>query len=202
MGNSCFVCSSNYHNWKHVPVLLRHLQSLLIKTLYTNILQYRRALTTNNYCGSDSRSPGCWITSPYPWIMDGAFEDNSQIPECLKRRTALSFITSQTRTGAWSCLHFSLCDTSSLSSMPPPNPLLSQLYPCSTTTTPRSSPPLLHCTQTQRDASCNHCWTQFQGQFEDYLLSLVNNKKKKTGDKHFLNIHLKPIDIFINGSLR
>lgn len=27
-------------------------------------------------------------------------------------------------------------------------------------------------------------------------------KKKKTGDKHFLNIHLKPIDIFINGSLR
>jgi len=45
---------------------------------------------------------------------------------------------------------------------------------------PRSSPPLLHCTQTQRDASCNHCWTQFQGQFEDYLLSLVNEKQEET----------------------
>lgn len=43
---------------------------------------------------------------------------------------------------------------------------------------PHSSPPLLNCTQTQQDASCNHCWTQFQGQFEDYLLSLVNKKRR------------------------
>lgn len=64
---------------------------------------------------------------------------------------------------------------------------------------PHSSPPLLHCTQTQRDASCNHCWTQFQGQFEDYLLSSVN---KKTEGKHFLDVHLRPIGRLIDGSLR
>ena len=66
-----------------------------------------------------------------------------------------------------------------------PNPQLSRLYPPppppALSPPPSSSPPLLHCTQTQQDASCNHCWTQFQGQFEDYLLSLVNKKKKKGG---------------------
>lgn len=55
--------------------------------------------------------------------------------------------------------------------------LLTHDYLSSTPTTPHSSPPLLNCTQTQQDASCNHCWTQFQGQFEDYLLSLVNKKR-------------------------
>lgn len=68
-----------------------------------------------------------------------------------------------------------------------------------TALSPSVTPPLLHCTQTQRDASCNHCWTQFQGQFEDYLLSSVN---KKTEGKHFLDVHLRPIGRLIDGSLR
>lgn len=83
---------------------------------------------------------------------------------------------------------YSTLTKSSLYSMPPPSSQLSKLchpHPTPTTYThhhhylhhPHSSPPLLHCTQTQRDASCNHCWKQFQGQFEDYLLSLVNKKK-------------------------
>lgn len=67
---------------------------------------------------------------------------------------------------------------------------------------PSPPPPLCHlpphlllglvCTQTQRDASCNHCWTQFQGQFEDYLLSLVNKKRMKNRvDKIFRKVSKK-----------
>lgn len=59
---------------------------------------------------------------------------------------------------------------------------------------PCSSPPPLHGTQTQRDSSCNHGWTQFQGQFENYLLSVVN---KKTEDKHILDAHLRPFGRFM-----
>lgn len=50
----------------------------------------------------------------------------------------------------------------------------------SLTTTSRSSPLQLVCTQRRHDVGCNHRWTQFQGQFEDYSLLLVNkiiNKK-------------------------
>jgi len=32
----------------------------------------------------------------------------------------------------------------------------------------------LYCTQAQHGSGCNHRWTQFQGQFKDYLLSSVN----------------------------
>lgn len=47
---------------------------------------------------------------------------------------------------------------------------------------PPPTPPhlCLVCTQTQRDAACNHRRTQFQGQFQGYLLSGVNKKRKKT----------------------
>lgn len=130
--------------------------------------------------------------------MGRTSHDSSQMPRSIQCSTVFSFITLQTRTVAWSCLHFALCDTSSLSRVPPPNPL-SSLAPI-----PRHHhchrhrhlPPHLHLglvwTQTQRDASCNHCWTQFQGQFEDYLLSLVNKKRMENRvDKNFRKVSKK-----------
>lgn len=58
-------------------------------------------------------------------------------------------------------------------------------HPLSTSSYLPTPPPLLPhlclvCTQTQRDAACNHRRTQFQGQFQGYLLSGVNKKRKKT----------------------
>ncbi len=99
-------------------------------------LRNQKTLITNNSSESDSGLHCCRILLLCAWITDRAFEDNPQIPQCLQHGTVLSFITSQTRTGAWSCVHFSLCDTSPLSCMPPLNPLLSQLYP--------SPPPSAH----------------------------------------------------------
>lgn len=65
------------------------------------------------------------------------------------------------------CLRLLLFSTSS-SHLPTRHPLVLHLCLC------------LVCTQTQRDAACNHRRTQFQGQFQGYLLSRVNKERKKT----------------------
>lgn len=71
----------------------------------------------------------------------------------------------------------SLCCTSSLSTSPSPRP---------------SQPPIV-CTQTQRDTRCNHRWTQFQGQFGNHLLRVVN----KNGDTTFCGLFFKPTDTLL-----
>lgn len=140
-------------------------------------------INNQRWLRGDSRSQCCSILQLSVWITGRTSDDSSQMPRSLQRSTVFSFITLQTRTAAWSCLHFALGDTSSLSCVPPPNPLLSLAPIPRRRHRPRHLLPHLHlglvCTQTQRDASCNHRWTQFQGQFEDHLLSLVNKKRMK-----------------------
>lgn len=135
IGNLYFVCSSNDHN---CPVLLLcvkkngNVNKPFTEPDNINNNNYNNTIIAKVTVGSSAvvlSFSGGSAAAPYTWITDRAFKDDSQIPQCLQHRAVLSFITLQTRTGAWSCLYFSLCDTSSLSCLPPPNPLLSRLYP-------------------------------------------------------------------------
>lgn len=161
----------------NMPVLLLRLQKWLMST---NLLQNQK--TSNNYSESDSRLQCC--SFDFRWWDYRCCTLGSRIAPLkttLKYHSASSNAQSshsslykqgQEHGHAYTSLSviLLLCPACHLlthyclSSIPPHHH-------------PRSSPPLLQCTQTQHDASCNHCWTQFQGQFEDYLLSLVNKKQ-------------------------
>lgn len=154
---ACSACC----DWKQMPVLRLRLAKVLTSG-YSN----KSESSVRLHCR-------CWR---FWGCCCSAFFFTYQTPPLTWHRPPIHHFTNQDRSmvmlirlSLWSfsfVLHATSWPTTVTALSPPP------LHH------PRSSPPLLHCTQTQHDASCNHCWTQFQGQFEDYLLSLVNKKQR------------------------
>lgn len=132
--------------------------------MQTNLLENQERRMANN---CSKVTVGC-STRTSLLYHGSLLKKNSQIPRSLQRRAVLiHHFPNKDRSMVMLILF--LCPTCHLlthyclSSIPLQHP--------------RSSPPFLHCTQ--HDVSCNHRWTQFQGQFEDYLLSLVNKKNRR-----------------------
>lgn len=126
--------------------------------LNRQLLQICEATTINSSCSQC----GCSKAPPTGWPKCHRASNESRSPHwsaaVVSTPAAVLFIL---RVGP-------ITVGGSFSSAPPPTSL---------------HPHLLHlcfvCTQTQRDAACNHRRTQFQGQFQGYLLSRVNIERKK-----------------------
>lgn len=200
------MCSSNDHNWKHT---LAAISAAFTKFTNVNRPFIESEKTDSNYSES-SRFPELLlcilvvVTTVALHLDHGLFplKTTFKYQGALQHRTVLSFITLQTRTGAWSCLYFSLCDTSSLSRMPPPNPQLSRIYPPYPSTHPPPPPPHLYPCSTAHKHSRMPVVITVGHNFRDNLKTIYYPWSiKKKGHKHFVDVHLQPIDRFINGSL-
>ncbi len=102
-----------------------------------------------------------WKTTPYAWASTDT-EIHSHPPGPLL--TCSSMIK-----GKCTHTHTHISTSSPFLSLYP----FTFIPPYSTSLTPSLSLSL-YCTQAQHGSGCNHRWTQFQGQFKDYLLSSVN----------------------------